>query len=66
MVRSSFSEGKLEFVEVTSQLGGVCRLRNPWHDKPIRFFQDGEQFRLEASELLSIPTKRGDRFHLLP
>ncbi len=39
-VTSSMQNGEVEFVELTSRVGGECSLRNPWGDSRVTFYRN--------------------------
>ena len=38
LVPSALRNGKVEFVELRSRLGGECRIRNAWNDRAVTLF----------------------------
>jgi len=61
MVTSSFRDGEIEFVEIGSQLGGVCRIRNPWGEtENAVIWKNGKKWKTVDGSLLSVKTSRGD------
>lgn len=65
-VSSSMMEGHIEFVQIDSQAGGPCRLRNPWPEAEVKVLQNGEQVSILSEPLLVFQTKKGDRFVIAP
>jgi hypothetical protein len=66
LVTSSMRDGRIEFIAVESQLGGTCRVRNPWGDAPVAL-RRGEGLTSELSGgLLEFETTRGERLTLAP
>lgn len=57
LVTSSIRSGQVEFVEVRSQLGGECRLRNPWAAEGATLYRNGRKVEDLAGSLLSLPTR---------
>jgi hypothetical protein len=43
VVTSAVKSGQVEFVELKSQAGGDCRLRNPWQGSEITIYRNGRQ-----------------------
>jgi hypothetical protein len=61
LVTSSTRAGEIEFVEINSQLGGQCRLRNPWTDQgELSLFKNGKKCLTSHESLLSFETTKGD------
>ncbi|MBE5938660.1 MAG: hypothetical protein E7265_11640 [Lachnospiraceae bacterium] len=49
LVASSMTDGEVEYVEITSQLGGNCRIRNPWNENLV-LYRNGVKSETIASE----------------
>jgi hypothetical protein len=60
LVSSSMRKGQLEFVELVSQLGAECRLRNPWGDSRITVYRDGNKMESLNGLLVRFPTRKGE------
>jgi hypothetical protein len=65
-VTSAMQEGKVEFVEVISPLGGECRLRNPWGDDEVMFFRNGKKVESLTGSLLRFDTAKGETLVVVP
>lgn len=62
LVSSSMTDGDIEYVEIESQLGGTCRIRNPW-DTDIVLYRDGvkaETVKSAENELIEFETYAGE------
>ena len=59
---SSMQKGKIEFVEVKSQLGGECRLRNPWGKAEVTVYRNGKRWKDMKGSILKIETHEGEDF----
>ncbi len=66
LVSSSLQGGKIEFVEVTSQAGGECRLRSPWPDTTVALERNGRQAQDLAGDLLKFSTTKGEVITIHP
>lgn len=66
LVASSMQGGRIRFVEIYSQLGEVCRLRNPWPGAPVDLYRDGQRSGTLKGSLLEVPTRSGETIWLLP
>ncbi len=67
LVSSSMTDGVIEYVEIESQLGGECRIRNPW-DTPIDVFRDGvksQTIKGKLNSLIKFDTEEGQRIVLV-
>jgi len=60
LVTSSMQNGQIEFVEVKSQLGGECRLRNPWGEDEVTLYRNDEEWTNMAGSLLKFNTCKGE------
>jgi len=60
LVTSSMRGGRIEFVELSSQAGGVCRLRNPWGEAEVTLYRDNKKSEQMKGSLLKIPTGKGE------
>jgi hypothetical protein len=65
LVTSSFRNGKAEFVELVSQAGAECRLRNPFGGDAV-VHRDGRAAETVRGELLRIATRPGERLLIVP
>jgi hypothetical protein len=59
LVTSAMHHGEIQFVEIQSQSGGDCRLRNPWGAGPVELHRNGHQSVALSGDLLQINTARG-------
>ena len=62
LVSSSMVDGDIQYVEITSQIGGTCRIRNPW-DSDIDIYRCGvkaETVSAGKNDLLSFETAAGE------
>lgn len=62
LVSSSMTDGEIEYVQIESQLGGECRIRNPW-DSKIALYRNGtlsETLRGKENSLLKFDTEPGE------
>ena len=67
LVSGSWVDGRCEFVEVLSQAGRACRMRNPWpDDKPLTIYRNGEKWKDIQGELLTFDTDPTCRYLLVP
>ncbi|MHC4265792.1 MAG: glycoside hydrolase family 95-like protein [Planctomycetota bacterium] len=63
LVTSSMQKGEVEFVEIQSQSGGECRLRNPWGEKSkVTVYKNGSKFKDMDDSLLTFETNQGENF----
>ncbi|MGE4658831.1 MAG: glycoside hydrolase family 95-like protein [Gammaproteobacteria bacterium] len=63
LVTSSMKNGDIEFVEIKSQSGGECRLRNPWGEQAVvTIYRDGAEWTEMNGSLLTFKTSKGENF----
>ncbi|MEX1240832.1 MAG: glycoside hydrolase family 95-like protein [Cyclobacteriaceae bacterium] len=62
LVNSSLQKGKIEFVEIFSQSGSDCRIRNPWPGKPFTIYRNEKKWKDSKDELLVFETRKNDHF----
>ena len=60
LVTSSMKRGEVEFVEIQSQAGGECRLRNPWGKGAVVLYRDGKKAESSNGTLLRFATRKGE------
>jgi len=66
LVSSEMSNGKIPFVQIESQLGGECRLRNPWTDSSVTLYRNGQKSKSLHDSLLTFQTSEGENIVVVP
>ena len=66
LVSSSMKSGTIRFVEIVSQLGSECRIRNPWPGTEVVLYRDGKKMDVLKEALLTFKTKAGRTYLLAP
>ena len=66
MVTSAMHKGRIEFVGIQSQVGGECRLRNPWPDAALTLYRNGKKAEDLSGALLKIPTAKDEMVTVVP
>ncbi len=66
MVSASQRAGVVEFVEIHSEQGSTCQLRNPWPYRTARLYRDGQPAEEVSGGLFQLPTKKGETLILIP
>jgi Domain of unknown function (DUF5703) len=66
LVASSLREREVQFVEIESQLGGTCRMKNPWPKAEVAIHRGNSKRVSLSGEMLTFETKKGDSIVLLP
>jgi hypothetical protein len=68
LVSAAARNGSVSHVEIVSQLGGSCRLRNPWPDDQVTFYRDGVEatdFSVTAQTLMTFDTATGENIRIV-
>jgi hypothetical protein len=65
LVTSCMTEGNIDFVEIFSNLGGICRIRNPW-EGPADIYRNGIRTMDREEPLLELETHKGEVIVLVP
>lgn len=65
LVSASMKKGKIEYVEVLSQSGSNCKLKNPWPGKKVVVYRNGNKEAIKNDRLISVGTNKGDRLILV-
>ena len=60
LVSSSVMNGEVSFLELNSQFGGTCRIRNPWPGKTISLYRNGLKSEDLTGYLISFATSKGE------
>jgi len=67
LVTASWADGEPEFVEISSQGGRPCRIRNLWPAvKPITIYRNGTAWKTVEGALLTFDTEPDGRYLLVP
>lgn len=66
VVGAKMDHGRIAFVEITSNAGGDCRLRNPWGGQEVTVCRDGKPVGQAQGSLLVLKTSRGEATLLVP
>jgi len=66
LVSSSMQAGRIEFVEIRSQAGSQCRLRNPWPAVTVTLHRDGQKGEDLTGEVLAFATHGGETIVVVP
>lgn len=67
LVSSEMVGGRVSFVRITSQRGGMCNLANPWGaDRAVRLSVEGRAARVLHGAVLTVPTRIGERLVFMP
>ena len=64
IVSSQLAGCEVAFIDITSEVGGTCRVHNPWPAKAAVTNLSSGDIRLLDGRTLEISTHKGDRFRL--
>jgi len=53
-----------KLVKITSEKGGDCVIQNPWPDKGVRFFRNGQPAESASGPHFALKTAVGESFEL--
>jgi hypothetical protein len=69
LVSSAVKNDTICFVEIDSQLGGTCRIRDPWPGGKLTLYRNGVEagdYTLTVQTLLTFKTRRGENIKIVP
>ena len=66
LVGSAFHRGTIPLVEIESQVGGPCRLANPWGQGNVTLYRNGAKAEDLSGEVLTFPTAKGETVVIVP
>ena len=60
LTTSAMRKGEIQFVEIRSQLGGECRLRDPWGEGRATLYRDGTRTETLSGALFEFGTRKDE------
>ena len=57
---------KIEFVEIFSKAGEICRLRNPWPGTEVTIYQNDKKQKEEKGGLITFNTQKNEQYIIVP
>ncbi len=66
LVSSAIRGGRIGFVQVESELGRECRLRNPWGSGKATLFRNGQRAEVLTGSLLRFGTRKTEGIVIVP
>jgi hypothetical protein len=66
LISASMVKGQIEFVEIYSQKGSQCKIKNPWPGKEVEFYRNGRRTNESSNLLLIFSTKIGETITIVP
>lgn len=61
LVTSSLKNKEIEYVEIKSNSGKICRIRNPWNEK-VALYSDGQKQKVLSGSLLEFATEKNGNY----
>lgn len=65
LVTSALRKGEVEFVEIDSQFGSECRVRNPWGASEVTLYREGRKSESMKEPLLTFKTEKRENMILV-
>jgi hypothetical protein len=65
LVTSSMKNGEIEYIVIHSQVGGECRIRNPWVDKPVILQSNNGSVEEIEGSLLKVYIEKGETVYII-
>jgi hypothetical protein len=66
LISASMEKGQIEFVEIQSDKGGNCMIKNPWGDAVLTLYRNGKKSKNISGKLLTLTSKGGETLTLVP
>jgi hypothetical protein len=66
LVSSAMKNETIPFVQILSQQGGECRIRNPWPGTEVALYRNGRKQMTSKDALLVFQTRKGRHYVLVP
>jgi hypothetical protein len=66
LVTSSIGNGNIGFVEIQSPHGGICRIKNPWKNKPVDVYINNKRRQTVSHDHITITTRKNETVVLVP
>lgn len=64
LVSASMQNGIVESVDIESQAGSLCNIRNPWPKQEVIVYRNNKKWKTFKDDLLVFSTDKNDRFEL--
>jgi hypothetical protein len=66
VVSACIEKGTIAFVQIHSQRGGACHLKNPWPDTTMTLFRNGKQSEDLSGDLVTFLTQPNETITIVP
>jgi hypothetical protein len=64
LVSSELKNGEVQYVELASEKGRICKIQNPWENGKVAVLRNGVKTGIESGEFIEINTDIGERIRL--
>ena len=64
LVSAEMVKGRVNFVSIRSEVGGVMRIENPWSGRTAKVFRKGQRPRIIRGDIFSFRLRRNELLHL--
>jgi hypothetical protein len=59
-------KGQIEFVQIQSNKGGTCMIKNSWGDAELTLYRNGKKSKNISGKLLTLTSEAGEILILVP
>ncbi|MBM7566404.1 glycosyl hydrolase family 95 catalytic domain-containing protein [Paenibacillus sacheonensis] len=66
LVSSRIAEGGIQYVRIRSMNGSVLTVMNPWEERTVRLYRDGNDAGMLTGKEFSLPTAVSEVIHMAP
>jgi hypothetical protein len=66
LVSSALKNGAVMFVDITSEKGKTCLVKNPWPEEEVQVISNLSETKKLNGDLLKMETQEGETLHLIP
>jgi hypothetical protein len=66
VISASMEKGQIGFVEIQSNKGGNCMIKNPWGDTELTLYRNGKKSKNISGKLLTLTSEAGETLTIIP
>jgi hypothetical protein len=66
LISASMEKGQIEFVQIQSNKGGTCMIKNSWGDAELTLYRNGKKSKNISGKLLTLTSEAGEILTLVP
>ena len=66
LVTASIQKGEIGLVKIAAQVGGECRINNPWPGKTLNLYRNNDKAEDLSGTLISFKTEQGEVVTIVP